>query len=156
MQQGLEAKGSDNLIEGLVDHTKDKSNKVQDFDITNIQTQAPVTKDSITSGKLNPSKLNKPKKSESSKGASVPHKKNHDPDLFFKVNGKLYQKLGSGDGGMDSRNIDEEGGTGWDKDGAHIFLRIDVEFTLPENLLSSSSSEKSFKNLEKYLLSAMI
>ncbi|KAF6145781.1 hypothetical protein GIB67_016230, partial [Kingdonia uniflora] len=71
MEQGLEVKGSDNLREGLVDHTKDKSNKAQDFDITNVQTQAPVTKDSITSGKLNPSKSNKPEKSASSKGASA-------------------------------------------------------------------------------------
>ncbi|KAF6158165.1 hypothetical protein GIB67_014959 [Kingdonia uniflora] len=100
MQQGLEVKGSDNLREGFVDHTKDKSNKAQDFDITNVQTQAPVTKDSITSGKLNPSKLSKPEKSTNSKGASAPRKKNHDPNLFFKVNGKLYQKLGKiGSGG---------------------------------------------------------
>ncbi|KAF6139493.1 hypothetical protein GIB67_005130 [Kingdonia uniflora] len=100
MQQGLEAKGSNHLRERLVDHTKDKSNKVQDFDITNVQTQAPVTKDSISSGKLNPSKSNKPEKSVNSKGASAPRKKNHDPDLFFKVNGKLYQKLGKiGSGG---------------------------------------------------------
>ncbi|KAF6148128.1 hypothetical protein GIB67_011903 [Kingdonia uniflora] len=81
MQQGLEAKGSDNLREGLVNHTKYKSNKVQNFDITNVQTQAPVTKDSITSGKLNPSKSNKPEK-------------------LANINGKLYQKLGKiGSGG---------------------------------------------------------
>ncbi|KAF6145286.1 hypothetical protein GIB67_041481 [Kingdonia uniflora] len=94
MQLGLDAKGNDNLREGLVDHTKDKSNKAQDFDITNVQTQASVTKDSITSGKLNPSKSNRPEKWANSKGASAPRKKNHDPDLFFIVNGKLYQKLG--------------------------------------------------------------
>ncbi|KAF6149652.1 hypothetical protein GIB67_017385 [Kingdonia uniflora] len=76
MQQGLEAKGSDNLREGLVDHTKDKSNKEQDFYITNVQTQAPVTKNSIISEKLNPSKSNKPEKLANSKRASAPLKNN--------------------------------------------------------------------------------
>ncbi|KAF6138509.1 hypothetical protein GIB67_022543 [Kingdonia uniflora] len=68
----------------------------------------------------------------------------------------MVPPLGSGDGGMDSRNRDEEGNTGWDKDRARIFSRIDVEFILIGNLSSSSSSEKSSKNLEKYSLFVMI
>ncbi|CAN7130562.1 unnamed protein product [Brassica rapa subsp. narinosa] len=49
------------------------------------------------------SQLQKPDKQEkvaSSKGTSAPRKRNYDPDLFFKVNGKLYQRLGKiGSGG---------------------------------------------------------
>lgn len=42
----------------------------------------------------------KPDKVASSKGTSAPRKRNYDPDLFFKVNGKLYQRLGKiGSGG---------------------------------------------------------
>ncbi|RID56322.1 hypothetical protein BRARA_G03528 [Brassica rapa] len=49
------------------------------------------------------SQLQKPDKQEkvaSSKVTSAPRKRNYDPDLFFKVNGKLYQRLGKiGSGG---------------------------------------------------------
>lgn len=44
------------------------------------------------------SRLEKQDKKSSSK--SIPRKRNYDPDLFFKVNGKLYQRLGKiGSGG---------------------------------------------------------
>ncbi|KAK6257474.1 hypothetical protein QUC31_000933 [Theobroma cacao] len=80
----------------------DKSTKGQDFagDVTNIQSQAPLSKDLTSDVKLEPSKAEKQGKVPSSKGASAPRKRNYDPDLFFKVNGKLYQRLGKiGSGG---------------------------------------------------------
>ncbi|XVF39407.1 hypothetical protein PTKIN_Ptkin01aG0032400 [Pterospermum kingtungense] len=80
----------------------DKSLKGQDFagDVTNIQSQAPLSKDLTSDEKLEPSKAEKQEKVTSSKGASAPRKRNYDPDLFFKVNGKLYQRLGKiGSGG---------------------------------------------------------
>nr|KYP44569.1 putative serine/threonine-protein kinase mps1 [Cajanus cajan] len=50
--------------------------------------------------KLESSKLAKQDKNASSKGSSGTRKKTYDPDLFFKVNGKLYQRLGKiGSGG---------------------------------------------------------
>ncbi|XP_017980819.1 PREDICTED: probable serine/threonine-protein kinase mps1 isoform X1 [Theobroma cacao] len=79
-----------------------KSTKGQDFagDVTNIQSQAPLSKDLTSDVKLEPSKAEKQGKVPSSKGASAPRKRNYDPDLFFKVNGKLYQRLGKiGSGG---------------------------------------------------------
>ncbi|OMO49836.1 hypothetical protein COLO4_38348 [Corchorus olitorius] len=80
----------------------DKSIKGQDFagDVTNVQSQAPLSKDLTSDVKLEPSKPEKQGKVPSSKGASAPRKRNYDPDLFFKVNGKLYQRLGKiGSGG---------------------------------------------------------
>lgn len=41
-----------------------------------------------------PSQSSKPVKTSSGRGMSATRKKNYDPDVFFKVNGKLYQKLG--------------------------------------------------------------
>ena len=47
-----------------------------------------------------PSQSSKPEKTSSGRGMSATRKKNYDPDVFFKVNGKLYQKLGKiGSGG---------------------------------------------------------
>ena len=47
---------------------------------------------------LEPFKSEKQEKVARSKAA--PHKRNYDPELFFKVNGKLYQRLGKiGSGG---------------------------------------------------------
>ncbi|XVE55392.1 hypothetical protein DITRI_Ditri03aG0154900 [Diplodiscus trichospermus] len=80
----------------------DKSVKGQDFagDMTNIQSQAPSPKDLTSDVKLDPSKEEKQGKLTSSKGASAPRKRSYDPDLFFRVNGKLYQRLGKiGSGG---------------------------------------------------------
>ncbi|KAJ4963104.1 hypothetical protein NE237_023043 [Protea cynaroides] len=58
--------------------------------------QVPSTRNSYSNVKL---KSENPEKALSGKGASV-RKKNYDADLFFKVNGKLYQKLGKiGSGG---------------------------------------------------------
>ncbi|XP_029130948.1 probable serine/threonine-protein kinase mps1 isoform X2 [Cajanus cajan] len=65
--------------------------------VTNIQPQAPISSSDV---KLESSKLAKQDKNASSKGSSGTRKKTYDPDLFFKVNGKLYQRLGKiGSGG---------------------------------------------------------
>ncbi|TYJ35593.1 hypothetical protein E1A91_A05G247300v1 [Gossypium mustelinum] len=80
----------------------DKSIKGQEIAgcVTNIQSQPPLSKDLNSNLKLEPSKAEKQGKATSSKGASAPRKRSYDPDLFFKVNGKLYQRLGKiGSGG---------------------------------------------------------
>ncbi|CAN6938828.1 unnamed protein product [Brassica oleracea] len=46
----------------------------------------------LTSVSSQPQKPDKQEKVASSKGTSAPRKRNYDPDLFFKVNGKLYQR----------------------------------------------------------------
>ncbi|XP_010539632.1 PREDICTED: probable serine/threonine-protein kinase mps1 [Tarenaya hassleriana] len=47
-----------------------------------------------------PSKSDKQEKVANNKEAAAPRRRNYDPDLFFKVNGKLYQRLGKiGSGG---------------------------------------------------------
>ncbi|KAL2339832.1 hypothetical protein Fmac_007772 [Flemingia macrophylla] len=75
-------------------------------DVATIQPQAPpptTTTTTTTSSlevKLESSKIEKREKAASSKGASAARKRAYDPDLFFKVNGKLYQRLGKiGSGG---------------------------------------------------------
>ncbi|KAJ1439224.1 Serine/threonine-protein kinase, active site [Sesbania bispinosa] len=73
--------------------TKQKDSAV----VTNIQPQAPS---SSSDAKSESSKLEKPEKAASCKGSSGTRKRTYDPDLFFKVNGKLYQRLGKiGSGG---------------------------------------------------------
>ncbi|MBA0867195.1 hypothetical protein Goshw_028084 [Gossypium schwendimanii] len=80
----------------------DKSIKGQEIAgcVTNIQSQPPLSKELNSDLKLEPSKAEKQGKVTSSKGAPAPRKRSYDPDLFFKVNGKLYQRLGKiGSGG---------------------------------------------------------
>nr|KAJ0224539.1 hypothetical protein LSAT_V11C100003710 [Lactuca sativa] len=61
-------------------------------DITDIQSEAPISDDHFSNVKTEASKSEKKEKSS--------RKRNYDPDLFFKVNGKLYQRLGKiGSGG---------------------------------------------------------
>ncbi|KAK7385230.1 hypothetical protein VNO78_30944 [Psophocarpus tetragonolobus] len=65
--------------------------------VTNIQPQAPTSSSDV---KLESSKLEKQEKNASCKGSSGTRKRTYDPELFFKVNGKLYQRLGKiGSGG---------------------------------------------------------
>lgn len=65
--------------------------------VTNILPQG-LTISSDT--KLESSRLEKQEKNASCKGPSVARKRTYDPELFFKVNGKLYQRLGKiGSGG---------------------------------------------------------
>lgn len=69
-------------------------------DVTNPPSQVPLPQNSCADTKSEPSKSEKQQKAASSKGASAPRKRNYDPELFFKVNGKLYQRLGKiGSGG---------------------------------------------------------
>jgi len=69
-------------------------------DGADVQSQPPMSKNPSSDVKLEPPKHEKQEKVSSSKGAPVPRKRNLDPDLFFKVNGKLYQRLGKiGSGG---------------------------------------------------------
>lgn len=68
--------------------------------VTDIQSEAPLSKVSSSNMKLESSKSEKQEKSVGSKAASSFRKKGYDPDTFFKVNGKLYQRLGKiGSGG---------------------------------------------------------
>ncbi|KAI3972881.1 hypothetical protein MKX01_019539 [Papaver californicum] len=107
-QQGCTLVGTDGLKDGVVDHAKgsslvhDNSAKGKGFsaDTTDVQSQAPQTKSSYSDARLEPSNPDKPSKSVSGKGSSAPRKKGYNPDVFFKVNGTLYQKLGKiGSGG---------------------------------------------------------
>lgn len=69
-------------------------------DVSNVQSQAPMPQTSSSDVKLESSKLEKREKAASSKGSTAARKRTYDPDLFFKVNGKLYQRLGKiGSGG---------------------------------------------------------
>ncbi|XP_068304334.1 serine/threonine-protein kinase MPS1 [Pyrus communis] len=69
-------------------------------DVTNPPSQVPLPQNSCADMKSEPSKSEKQQKAASSKGAPAPRKRNYDPELFFKVNGKLYQRLGKiGSGG---------------------------------------------------------
>lgn len=69
-------------------------------DGTDVQSQRPMSRNPSSNVKLEPSKPENKEKVASSKGTSVPRKRSYDPDLFFKVNGKLYQRLGKiGSGG---------------------------------------------------------
>ncbi|XP_041013450.1 serine/threonine-protein kinase MPS1 isoform X4 [Juglans microcarpa x Juglans regia] len=78
----------------------DKSTKGYAGDVTNVQSQPPLSKNTSSNAKLESSKSEKQERIASGKGTSAPRKRNYDPDLFFKVNGKLYQRLGKiGSGG---------------------------------------------------------
>ncbi|XP_073260593.1 serine/threonine-protein kinase MPS1 isoform X4 [Populus alba] len=69
-------------------------------DGTDVQSQRPMSRNPSSNVKLEPSKPENKEKVASSKGTSIPRKRSYDPDLFFKVNGKLYQRLGKiGSGG---------------------------------------------------------
>ncbi|KAI4320512.1 hypothetical protein MLD38_033984 [Melastoma candidum] len=64
------------------------------------QSKVPLSGDSSLIKKPGPALPGKDENATNRTGTSVPRKRNYDPDLFFKVNGKLYQKLGKiGSGG---------------------------------------------------------
>ncbi|KAA8538547.1 hypothetical protein F0562_028155 [Nyssa sinensis] len=78
----------------------DKSTKGKGCDVTDVQSQAPLSKNRSSDVKLEASRSEKQEKAVSGKAASASRKRNNDSDLFFKVNGKLYQRLGkAGSGG---------------------------------------------------------
>ncbi|KAK6939827.1 Protein kinase domain [Dillenia turbinata] len=101
-QQSSMVAEAENLKEAPQNNDKLTKGENNAGDATDIRSQAPMsTTTSISSGtKTEPSKPEKPEKNVSSKGVSAPRRRNYDPDLFFKVNGKLYQRLGKiGSGG---------------------------------------------------------
>ncbi|KAJ4848200.1 Dual-specificity kinase, spindle pole body (SPB) duplication and spindle checkpoint function [Turnera subulata] len=62
--------------------------------------QASLSKNLSSDVNLETSKPERDEKVATGKSSSGPRKKSYDPDLFFKVNGKLYQRLGKiGSGG---------------------------------------------------------
>ncbi|XXG87204.1 hypothetical protein AAC387_Pa11g1949 [Persea americana] len=105
--QGSNTKEASTLEHGVADPSKaassdEKSTKGKGVvgDATDMQSQAPVTKTASSIANSELSQSRKMEKGVGDRGTSVPRKKNYDPDVFFKVNGKLYQKLGKiGSGG---------------------------------------------------------
>ncbi|KAL0351439.1 UNVERIFIED_CONTAM: Serine/threonine-protein kinase MPS1 [Sesamum calycinum] len=83
--------------------TKDSShegNNLVKGNVTDIKSQPPSAKAPQSDVKLENSKSEKQERGASGKATSTSRKKGYDPDLFFKVNGKLYQRLGKiGSGG---------------------------------------------------------
>ncbi|KAK7311575.1 hypothetical protein RJT34_09810 [Clitoria ternatea] len=93
-QQGCLLKESGNLKYNSCDDAKGKEHT----DVASMQPPLPTT--STSDVKLESSKLEKREKAAGGKGSSASRKRTYDPDLFFKVNGKLYQRLGKiGSGG---------------------------------------------------------
>ncbi|XP_077214151.1 serine/threonine-protein kinase MPS1-like [Tasmannia lanceolata] len=105
--QGSVMKERDRLEDGLVGHAKavrfdEKSTKGKGLsgDASDMQSQASLIRKSSSYLSLESSQASKSEKATSGRGSSASRKKNYDPDVFFKVNGKLYQKLGKiGSGG---------------------------------------------------------
>ncbi|KAK4747461.1 hypothetical protein SAY87_014047 [Trapa incisa] len=65
-----------------------------------VHSQEQLIRESSLNVKMESSQSGKQQKAGSSRGTSVSRKRNYDPDCFFKVNGKLYQRLGKiGSGG---------------------------------------------------------
>ncbi|GFS41776.1 putative protein kinase 1 [Actinidia rufa] len=95
---GSERKESDILKDRSPPIDKSNKGEVLTADVTDLQNQASLSKKPSSDVQLEPPKSEKQEKVASSKAA--PRKRNYDPDLFFKVNGKLYQRLGKiGSGG---------------------------------------------------------
>ncbi|PIN12989.1 serine/threonine and tyrosine kinase [Handroanthus impetiginosus] len=68
--------------------------------VTDVKSQPPSSTLPPSDVKLENSKSEKLERGVSGKASSTSRKKGYDPDLFFKVNGKLYQRLGKiGSGG---------------------------------------------------------
>ncbi|KAI3464465.1 hypothetical protein Pfo_021128 [Paulownia fortunei] len=82
---------------------KDSSREDKDLvkgNVANVKSQPPSSNIPPADVKLENSKSEKLERGASGKAASTSRKKGYDPDLFFKVNGKLYQRLGKiGSGG---------------------------------------------------------
>ncbi|RWR90161.1 putative serine/threonine-protein kinase mps1 isoform X1 [Cinnamomum micranthum f. kanehirae] len=102
---GSVKKESDGSPDRLVGHKKDAhfdekmaKEKGISGDGSDLQPHDPPRKNLNVN--TEPSQSSKPEKTSSGRGMSAARKKNYDPDVFFKVNGKLYQKLGKiGSGG---------------------------------------------------------
>ncbi|CAH1454337.1 unnamed protein product [Lactuca virosa] len=91
-QQGKETGSSSSSMLKDPPPVSDKSTKGDPLSVDAIDLKNDVKSASLKSGKQ--------EKPASKKDSSAPRKRNYDPDLFFKVNGKLYQRLGKiGSGG---------------------------------------------------------
>ncbi|KAL0314271.1 UNVERIFIED_CONTAM: Serine/threonine-protein kinase MPS1 [Sesamum angustifolium] len=71
-----------------------EGNNLVKGNVTDIKSQPPSAKAPHSDVKLENSKSEKQERGASGKATSTSRKKGYDPDLFFKVNGKLYQRLG--------------------------------------------------------------
>ncbi|KAK6114863.1 hypothetical protein DH2020_007132 [Rehmannia glutinosa] len=81
------------------DSCHDENNSVKG-NATDVKSQPPASNVPPSDVKLENSKSEKLDRGGSGKAASTSRRKGYDPDLFFKVNGKLYQRLGKiGSGG---------------------------------------------------------
>ncbi|XP_022141543.1 serine/threonine-protein kinase MPS1 isoform X2 [Momordica charantia] len=99
-QRGKLARESDFPKHALQHNGKSNEGKGLMGDATDKKLEAQVPKKPVSDVNLDPSGSEKPEKVASGKSASSIRKRNYDPDLFFKVNGKLYQRLGKiGSGG---------------------------------------------------------
>ncbi|KAG8633066.1 hypothetical protein MANES_18G073900v8 [Manihot esculenta] len=99
-KQGYLAKETN--ISGNPSYVDDSTTKERGSvdNVHDIQAQNPLSKNPSSDVKLEPFKPEKQENVTSGNTVPVPRKKNYDPDLFFKVNGKLYQRLGKiGSGG---------------------------------------------------------
>ncbi|XP_062097577.1 serine/threonine-protein kinase MPS1 isoform X8 [Humulus lupulus] len=87
--------GDSSLLDDRPDEGKQLTAGAIDF-----QSHITSSKSLSSNVKSEHSKSDKQDRVAGAKGASVHRKRNYDPDLFFKVNGKLYQRLGKiGSGG---------------------------------------------------------
>ncbi|XP_038875216.1 serine/threonine-protein kinase MPS1 isoform X3 [Benincasa hispida] len=100
-EQRVKLGGESDISKHSLQHSdKSYEGKCGIVDATDTKAKAQVPKKSVSDVNLNPSGSEKLEKVASGKSASTNRKRNYDPDMFFKVNGKLYQRLGKiGSGG---------------------------------------------------------
>lgn len=99
-QEGKLARESDIPKHALQHNDKSYEGKGFIGDATDTKSKAQVPKKPVSDVNLDPSASKKQEKAASGKSATTIRKRTYDPDLFFKVNGKLYQRLGKiGSGG---------------------------------------------------------
>ncbi|XP_063950870.1 serine/threonine-protein kinase MPS1 isoform X1 [Daucus carota subsp. sativus] len=93
-------KDSETTKDDLPPDNKVNKEKACVGDVTDVQCQAPLSKYQSSDVKFGSSKPEIQGKVAKSKAAATTRKKSYDPEQFFKVNGKLYQRLGKiGSGG---------------------------------------------------------
>ncbi|KAH6782727.1 putative protein kinase 1 [Perilla frutescens var. frutescens] len=82
------------------DSSREYHNNSVKENVHNVKSQLPPSDVPPSDMKLENSKSEKQERGATGKATSTFRKKGYDPDLFFKVNGKLYQRLGKiGSGG---------------------------------------------------------
>lgn len=82
------------------DSSREENNNSVKENVPNVKFQRPPSDVTPSDMKLENSKSEKLERGATGKATSTSRKKGYDPDLFFKVNGKLYQRLGKiGSGG---------------------------------------------------------